>query len=204
MIYGRTLFRIDQALGSDPVKSMNAFNDVKYKYLSFMGGGIIVAILLGANQDFHNWVISLGTWEYLGAFVAGMLFVSSFTVAASVVVIGILSDNINPLVLGVVGGFGAMIGDLLILRYIKDHLTDELKMLFGKEGTSYVRSVIHSKYISWTLPIIGAFIIASPLPDELGVSLLGLSDISQKKFMLISYVSNFLGILAIASVAKVI
>lgn len=183
---------------------MNAFNEVKYKYLSLMGGGIIVAILLGTNQDFHNWVISLGAWEYLGAFVAGTLFVSSFTVATSTVVIAVLSDNIHPLILGVVGGFGAMIGDLLIFKYIKDHLTDELKMLFGKEGTSYIRSVTRSKYIGWTLPIIGVLVIASPLPDELGVSLLGLTNMSRQKFMIISYISNALGILAIASVAKVI
>ena len=183
---------------------MNAFDNFKYKYLSLMLGGVIIAILLGSNQGFHNWIIHLGTLEYLGAFLAGVLFVSSFTVATSIVVIGILSDNIHPLVLGLIGGVGAMIGDLLIFRYIKDHLTDELKMLFGKEGTSYVRSVSHSKYIHWTLPVIGVFIIASPLPDELGISLLGLSDISQKKFMLISFVSNALGILAIASVAKVI
>lgn len=183
---------------------MNAFDNLKYKYLSLMLGGVIVAILLGSNQGFHHWVIHLGTLEYVGAFIAGALFVSSFTVATSVVVIGILSDNINPLVLGIVGGFGAMIGDLLIFRYVKDHLTDELKMLFGNEGTSYVKSVIHSKYIHWTLPVLGVFIIASPLPDELGISLLGLTDISGKKFMLISYLSNFFGILAIASVAKVI
>ena len=77
-------------------------------------------------------------------------------------------------------------------------------MLFGRDNTSYVRSLLRSRYIAWTLPIIGVFILASPLPDELGVSLLGISKISEAKFIFISYVSNAVGILMIASVARVL
>ena len=186
------------------VPGVRIWNEWKYKYLSLLLIGLLVAVFLAKNEEFHNFLLHLGTLEYVGILIAGMLFVSSFTVATSIVLIGILTQNTHPLIIGLVGGIGAVIGDLLIFKYVKDHLTDELSLLFNKEGISYVKSVIRSKYISWTLPIMGIFIIASPLPDELGISLLGLSKISESKFVIISYLSNAFGIFAIASVVKVL
>lgn len=176
----------------------------RYKFLSLFLVSLLVAVFLAASEPFHQWLLGLNSLEYLGAFLAGVLFVSSFTVATSTVVIAILSDNLNPLAIGLIGGAGAMIGDLLVFRFIKNHLIEELALLFGRRGTSYVKSVAQSKYIAWTLPIIGIFIIASPLPDELGISLLGLTKITETRLMLISFFSNAFGILAIASVAKVV
>jgi len=176
----------------------------KYPYLTAILISVFVAIFLASNETFKSWLLHLGSLEYIGALIAGALFVSSFTVAISAVVIAIMTENINPMALALIGGVGAVMGDYLIFKLIRSHLQDELAMLFGKEGTSYVRHVLKSKYISWTLPIIGAFIIASPLPDELGVSLLGMSKMSEAKFILISYISNAVGILMVASVAKVI
>lgn len=176
----------------------------KYPYLTGILISVLVAIILAQNEGFKNWLFGLGSLEYIGALFAGMIFVSSFTAAISIVVIGIMAKNINPIALGLIGGVGAVIGDYLIFKLVRAHLQEELSMLFGKEGTSYVRTVLRSRYIAWMLPLIGVFIIASPLPDELGVSLLGISKISEARFILISYVSNALGILMVASVAKVI
>jgi hypothetical protein len=176
----------------------------RYPYLTVILISILVAFFLGTSDAFKNWLLHLGSLEYIGALIAGFLFVSSLTTPISIVVIGIMTENINPMALALIGGVGAVIGDYLVFKLVKSHLSDELAMLFGKEGTSYVKHVLKSKYIAWTLPIIGAFIIASPLPDELGVSLLGLSKMSDARFILISYISNAVGILMIASVAKVI
>lgn len=176
----------------------------RYPYLTAVGLSVLLAVYLGTNQTFKSWLLHLGSLEYIGALLAGFLFVSSFTVAISTVVIGIMAQHIHPVALGLIGGVGAVVGDWVVFRLVKDHLTDELGMLFGKEGTAYVKHVLRSKYIAWTLPIIGAFIIASPLPDELGVSLLGMSKMSDAKFIAISYIFNSLGILMIASVVKVL
>lgn len=176
----------------------------KYPYLTAVLISIFIAIFLGTSETFKSWLLHLGSLEYIGALIAGSFFVSSFTAAISIVVIATMTENINPMALALIGGVGAAIGDYMIFKLVRSHLQDELAMLFGKDGTSYVKHVLRSKYISWTLPIIGAFIIASPLPDELGVSLLGISKMSEAKFILISYISNAVGILMIASVAKVL
>lgn len=176
----------------------------KYPYLTAVLISVLIAIILAQNQTFKNWLLNLGSLEYIGALFAGMLFVSSFTVAISTVVIAIMAQNIHPMAIGLIGGVGAVMGDYLVFKLVRSRLQDELAMLFGREGTSYVKTVLRSKYISWTLPIIGVAIIASPLPDELGVSLLGISKMSEARFILISYLSNAVGILMIASVARVI
>lgn len=176
----------------------------RYPYLTSIIISVLMAIIIAQNQAFKNWLLQLGSFEYFGALFAGMLFVSSFTVAISVVIFGIMAQNIHPTALGLIGGVGAVIGDYIIFKFVRSHIQDELAALFGKENSSYVRHILRSKYVAWTLPVIGAFIIASPLPDELGVSLLGISKMSEGKFILISYIFNALGILMIASVAKVL
>lgn len=176
----------------------------KYPYLTGVLIGVLIAVILAQNQTFKDWLIHLGSLEYIGALVAGMIFVSSFTVAISAVVLAIMVQNIHPMALALIGGVGAVMGDYLIFKLVRSNLQKELALLFGKDGTNSIKHILHSRYIAWMLPVIGVFIIASPLPDELGVSLLGVSKMSEGKFILISYISNALGILAIVSVAKVL
>lgn len=176
----------------------------KYPYLTSVLISIFIAIFLAFNETFKNWLLHLGSLEYIGALLAGGLFVSSFTAPISIVVIGIMAQNIHPIALGLIGGVGAVMGDYLVFKLVRSNIQNELTTLFGKEETSHIKALLHSKYIAWTLPIIGVFIIASPLPDELGVSLLGISKMSDARFILISYLSNSIGILMIASVAKVL
>lgn len=182
----------------------NFWKRLKYPYLTGILVSVFIAIILAQNQAFKDWLLRLGSLEYIGALFAGMLFVSSFTVAISTVVIGVMTENIHPIALGLIGGVGAVMGDFLVFKLVRSYLQEELAKLFGKAETSHIKALLHSKYIAWTLPIIGVFIIASPLPDELGVSLLGISKMSDAKFILISYLSNAVGILMIASVAKVL
>jgi hypothetical protein len=50
---------------------------------------------------------------------------------------------------------------------------------------------------------VGAIIIASPLPDELGLALLGVSTLSRPQFFLLSFAMNSLGIFIILLVAQI-
>lgn len=183
---------------------MDFWKKWKYPYLTSVLISIFIAIYLLQNQTFKDWVLHLGSFEYIGVLISGMMFVSSFTVAISIAIFAILSENIHPMAIGLIGGVGAVMGDYLVFKLVRSRLSEEITTLFGEENISYIKTVLRSKYISWTLPIIGVAIIASPLPDELGVSLLGISRMSEARFILISYLSNSVGILMIASVAKVL
>ena len=52
--------------------------------------------------------------------------------------------------------------------------------------------------------MLGAFVIVSPLPDELGVSLLGMSEIKTGKFLLISSISHTIGMFLLVSASLII
>jgi len=64
------------------------------------------------------------------------------------------------------------------------------------------KSVSRSKVWKALIPVIAGLIIASPLPDEIGVALFGASKFEPKKFVFISYFLNFLGILIITSLGS--
>src|SRR5688572_15746322 len=111
---------------------MELWKKWKYPYLTAVFISVFIAIFLASNETFKSWLLHLGSLEYIGALVAGSLFVSSFTTAISIVVIGIMTENINPMALALIGGVGAVMGDYLVFKLIKSHLSEELAMLFGK------------------------------------------------------------------------
>lgn len=139
---------------------------------------------------------------YLGAFIAGALYTLSFTIPISIVMLALLSQTLSPIEVGVIGGLGAVITDLTIFRFVRDDLVSDIKPLYEKFGGNHVSHVFQSKYFHWTLPFIGALIIASPFPDEIGVTLLGISKMKTLEFLPISFVMNSTGIFLIVSASS--
>lgn len=165
-----------------------------YRNLSILALGIALATFLYQFEEFHRFLLSFGSLGYVGAFLAGILFVSSFSVATAAVILLVLAEKLLPLELALFAGAGAVVGDLIIFKFVKDELVNEVKPLFERFGGKHLIVVLHTKYFSWTLPVIGAIIIASPLPDEIGVSLMGLSKIKTINFLLLSFALNSIGI----------
>jgi hypothetical protein len=168
---------------------------IKYKNLLLVGVGIVLAIILFGFEGFHTALLSLGNLGFLGAFLGGLLFASSFTVASGTVILLVLSESLPALEVGLIAGLGAVFADSLIFHFTKDHLSEELSEIYSHlDRKKRIKKLFHSKHFRWMLPILGAIIIASPLPDELGVGLLSTTKISNTKFLIISYLANSIGI----------
>ncbi|EKD53079.1 MAG: hypothetical protein ACD_61C00163G0005 [uncultured bacterium] len=175
-------------------------NHWKYKNLSIACVGVILAIILSRVEGFHSFLLHLGNFGYIGAFIAGMLFVSTFTIATSALVLLVIAETLSPIEIGLIAGLGAVVGDMLIFRFVKDGLSGEIEDIFKNfDKKRHIKHLFHSKYFNWMLPVIGAMIIASPFPDELGVSLMGISKMSTVKFVVMSYFLNSIGIFLIVS-----
>lgn len=165
----------------------------------------IISILLGIiilrSETLHAVILHLGSLDYIGAFLAGAFWVTSFTVIPSSAVLLILADAVNPIFLALTAGFGAMIGDYIIYRFFRAE-TDNV----SKEVTKnhhFIKKLTKFKSIRWLAIIVGAFIIASPLPDELGIALLGITKIEPKKFLPLSFALNSLGIFIVVTLGRI-
>ncbi len=166
-----------------------------YKNIALVLAGILCAWLLSRAEGFHEILLHFGGFGYLGAFVAGLLFVSTFTLPTGYLLLLIFAEKYSAIEIGIIAGLGAVLVDTLIFRSFRGQLVDELKDLDTRFGGSHLKHLLHTKYFSWSLPFLGAIIIASPLPDELGISLLGLSKMNTSQFMVVSFIMNFLGII---------
>ena len=164
--------------------------------------GLFLAVFVARFEVFHSFLLHLGNLGYVGAFIAGMLFVSTFTFGTGAVVLLVLAESLSPVEIGLVAGMGAVVGDFVVFHLVRDSLATEIQDIYTRiDRKNHLKKVFHSKYFSWTLPVLGSLIIASPLPDELGVSLLGLSKTNSLKFILISYILNSIGIFLVVSVS---
>jgi len=175
-----------------------------YKNTTLLALSLVAFFFLARTPQVDSLIREAGTLGYVGAFIAGIFFVSTFTVAPAAVVLYHLANNLHPLEIAILAGLGAMIGDYIIFKYLKDKIFIELRPLFKKHGKPYIRILYRSPYFAWMLPVFGAFIIASPFPDEIGVGILGLSKIKKWQFFLLSLVLNAVGIFFVVTIARLV
>ncbi len=174
----------------------------KYKNTTFLIVSLVVFFYFADSAPVKDFINSLGSLGYLGAFITGVFFVSTFTVAPAAVVLFHLADHLNPFEVAILAGLGAVVGDYIIFRFFKDNVIDELKPLFNRWGGTRISELLRTPYFAWLLPVIGAAIIASPLPDELGVGILGISKMKPWKFLVLSFFLNAIGIFIIVTLAR--
>jgi hypothetical protein len=175
----------------------NLIRDVAIIILS-----IILAIVLLDSSSLELLLTISRVSEILGSFLAGMLFTSAFTVIPSIVILGKIAQVNSIWLVSLGGALGALAGDLLIFRFIKDTLYEDITALMKKNTRQKLEHILHARNLRWILGTLGALIIASPLPDELGLAMMGFSKMKTLYLVLISFVLNFLGILAIGLIAK--
>jgi Co/Zn/Cd efflux system component len=137
--------------------------------------------------------------QYAGAFLAGMLFVSIFTAAAAVVMLFELAQLYNPFLITLMASIGAVVGDYVLIRIYEDKLADELRdLVYKMHGRKLLRVLRRRKYRS-VLLLTGLGIISSPLPDELGITLLEMSRFSKTRILVLCFFANMLGVIAVVA-----
>lgn len=174
----------------------------RYRNTTLLIVSLIVLCVVADTDVAHALIREIGRYGYLGALVTGVFFVSTFTVAPASVVLFHLSQDFNPGAIAVCAGLGAVIGDLLIFRFLKDDVFEELKPLFHRYGGHQLATLLKTPYFAWLAPVVGAIIIASPFPDEIGIALMGLSRIKIWQFVALSFALNTLGILTVVLLAR--
>ncbi len=165
----------------------------------------IIAYLLFSSRSFsviHNTLILLG---YLGVFIAGFFYAYGFTAAPATVMLLILAKEQNLFLAGLIGGLGALLSDLVIFLFIRNTFSDEIEELSKKQSFWYNKEKTPNNFRKYLLATFAGFIIASPFPTEIGVTLMTLlRDISIKKFTIIAYFLHTAGIFIILLIGNII
>src|SRR3989338_8522814 len=155
----------------------------------------IVAYLIFAGrtyQPLNDFIFSIG---YFGMFIACVMFAYGFTAAPATAMMLIMAKELNIVAAGLVGGFGALVGDLIIFSFIRLSFADEIERLSHEKIFKKFNGNIPISIKKYLIPVFAGFIIASPLPDEVGITLLAAyRHVSIQFFTLISYVLNTIGI----------
>lgn len=186
-------------------KSVNDLRQFEWKHqnLIFLFVSIIIAYTLLESTVIHELMKSIGEFGYLSAFFIGLFFAYALTSAPASAGFYILADTLKtPFIIAVIGACGAMVSDYLIFRFVRDKLMKEIrtteKEILGREIQFKIKP---NGLAAKTIPILAGLIIASPLPDEIGVALLGAVKIKTRKFLQYSFIFNLIGIFIIASFA---
>lgn len=169
----------------------------EYKHSSLAIASITTFVLLLDTALIQAPMSYIEHLELLGIFIAGVMFVSFFTAAPAVVLLLNFTDLYNPFIIALIAGAGAAIGDLIIFTILEDKIGYELKPLAKKFRLTKFINSLHKKNARVRTMIVGSFIIASPLPDEAGIALLGLSHISTARLLLVTFLLNTGGIFLI-------
>lgn len=176
----------------------NILSKLKYPKLLLLIFTFIIAYIIFTKKDFvpfNNFLFSLG---YFGTFLSGIFFTYGFTAAPATAILLILASKQNILLAGIIAGFGALVGDLILFKFIRHSFADEIEKLSKEKTINDINNKIPKILKKYFIPVIAGFIIASPLPDEIGISLLAVSkSISTKFFYIFSYILNTLGIFII-------
>lgn len=177
----------------------------KYPKFFLLALTFVLAYILFMERNvpfIEDSILNIG---YIGTFLAGILFTYGFTSAPAAALFLILAKSQNILVASLIGGFGALCGDLIIFHFIRTSFKDEINK-FGKERfVKWMNHKFPEKIKHYLLVILAGAIIASPLPDEIGVTMLSIyNKISIKWFMLLSYVLNTIGIFIILLIGSTI
>ena len=160
----------------------------------FIALSILFAVFLQTSGIADRVAYVLSSIEFLGVFFAGLFFTSIFTTATSIVILMNLAETVPLPILAFVGGLGAVSGDFILFRLMRNTIVDDVDYLLSFTRNKRFFSIFRTKLFRLFIPLLGALIIASPFPDELGIALLSMSHINSKFFVLISYAFNSLGI----------
>lgn len=156
--------------------------------------GIVIAIFLSKTGVFDFIISNIISHYVLASFVAGVFFTSAFTIAPASVALVHIAEYAPLNWIAFWGALGAVCGDLILFFFIRDRFVEDIKKAIKPSTIRYFTRSFHFGFLKWLSPIIGALIIASPIPDEFGITLLGMSKIRLSLLIPIAFAMNMLGI----------
>ncbi len=186
---------------------------IKYPNLTLLAASTLFAIVLTYFNAFEKFFESLGSFGYLGAFIAGILFPITFTSPIAVFAFFYLGQHYHLLSVVGLGAIGAVLGDLIIFTFIKGGTIAEIEEIRREHRIAHpvhghrkrheaLVKLFRSKPFHALALFIGGLLILMPGPDEFGIAILALYKMDTKKFIPLSLILNTGSILLVTLVGR--
>ena len=162
---------------------------------------IVLAYLLFKNPEFISHINNLGKYSYFGVFFAGMLAALGFTTPFAIGFFMTTSIE-NIFLASIIGGLGAVLADYIIFKTIRLTFMDEFEEMEKTRIAHKIKKIFKENFSvrirHYLVYIFAGIMIATPLPDEMGVTMLaGLTTIKPSVLSIFSFILHTLGIFGI-------
>jgi len=163
------------------MKNMKRLFKFKYPKIGLLIVTIILSYYIFRQPGILDILSVINGLRYLGIFSAGIFLSFGFTAPFAVgFFIALVPENIW--IASLIGGLGAALGDLILFWIIRFSFQDEFNELektktYKKINFFFSRTL--GKVWKYLLYVFAGILIASPLPDEAGITMLsGLTKIN--------------------------
>jgi hypothetical protein len=177
---------------------------MKYPKFTLLFLTFLIAYLLLKSDYLLAWQRGFLSLGLLGAFLAGVFYAYGFSSAFATIMLILISRENSLILTGLIAGLGALCGDLFIFGLIKKTFQDEVKKIGREKFVQKINNYLPQVIKKTLLPIAGAIFISSPLPDEIGVSLMAINKTNTKSFFFLSYSLNTVGIFVILLIGRAV
>jgi hypothetical protein len=174
----------------------------EYKHTTLAVAALVTFVLLFNTAFMASVFEFLNGLGYLGGLIAGVLSASLITAAPALVLIIELAQHLDPLALAILVGIGSAIGDMILLFFFEERIFTELAPLGRKLKLGRFVRRSRKRRMSTPLLLTGAFVIMTPLPDEVGLGLLGISHFPKAFLFLLCLALNTLGASLLITAAR--
>ena len=177
---------------------------MKYPKLTLLLGSFVLAYILHYLGLFDRFADYLNGHGYFSMFLGGALFSFGFTAAFGIALIIDVAVNVDPVIGALIAGVGAASVDTMLFSLVRFTVFhEEIHALRTSRMFVMIHQLLHRESVServrrMILWSVAGLVIASPLPDEFGVTLISsVSSMQKRDFVGFCFVLNTLGILAI-------
>ena len=174
---------------------------IKYPNLTLLGLSIFISAGLVHVGVMDKVLGHLENLQYVGAFIAGVLFPITFTSPVAVTALYYMGAHYGIMSTVILGAIGAVVVDFIIFNFLKDKTIKEIEQIRTEHRIAHpihghkkrheaLVTLFHTKPFHALAMFIGGVFILLPGPDEIGIAILSSYKMNSKKFILLSLVLN--------------
>lgn len=172
--------------------------------LAFICVSAVAAFFFARSGILEASLLYLSAPREVVVFVAGMFFTSGFTILPATFALGALAAQAHFSEFVAWGALGAAVGDFILFFFVRDVFAEDLRGMLRGTHFKNILSAPKLGFMHWFMPLFGALIVASPLPDEIGLALMGVSRLKSRLVFPLLFILNCFGVGAIWLAASVL